>query len=130
MKRLFLFWGLALILCFGVFAYTAFGVTLAWDANTDSAIGYKVYYQQVGGVDPYSEIVQGRENTTCIIDNNKFQPDQEYEFWVTAFNDADESGASNIVFWTAPIFIPVDNPAPVIIQVPGTPQTLIINLGG
>ena len=130
MKKLLLFWGLALILCFGIFTYTAFGVTLAWDTNTDTVVGYKVYYQQVGGVDPYSEIVQGRENTTCIIDNNKFQPDQEYEFWVTAFNDADESGSSNIVTWTAPIFIPVDNPAPIIIQVPGTPQTLIINLGG
>jgi len=127
MKKLSLVLAVLILL----FAVPAFGVTLAWDANTDSAIGYKVYYQQVGAVDdPYSYIVQGRENATYTIESCYFQPEQEYEFWVTAFNDADESGSSNIVLWTAPIFIPVDNPAPVIIQVPGTPQTLIINLGG
>lgn len=109
-------------------AHRAWGVTLAWDANTDNATGYIVYYQHAD--DPiYSEVVQGRENTTLAISNGKFQPGLEYSFWVTAYNSAGESEPSNTVTWTAPEYIPENNPAPIIINIPGVPASLTINIG-
>jgi len=110
-----------LILLF--FAVPANAVTLAWDANTDSAIGYILYYGD------HSEVIQGRENTTITVDNNKFVPGQEYSFYVTAFNDSAESGPSNVVTWTAPMFVPPDNPAPVVINIPAAVENVTINIG-
>ena len=114
---------LLLISLFLFFAMPAWAVTLAWDANTDSAIGYILYY------DDHSEVIQGRENTTITVDNNKFVPGQEYSFYVTAFNTSDESGPSDIVTWTAPVFVPPDNLAPVVINIPTAVENVTINIG-
>ena len=130
MKKLLLIWLLLFAIGSAVGAYRTWGITLAWDPNTDSAIGYIVYYQQTGNDTTYSEVVQGRESTTITIDSCKFQPGSEYSFWATAYNNGGESGPSNTVTWTAPEFIPESNPAPVIINVPGTPASVTIHLGG
>jgi len=124
MKKIFLI----LIILF--FAVPAWGVTLAWDAYTDEADGFILYYQQTGETEIYSEVIQGSLTVIYTVEDSKFQPGQEYSFWLTAFNDMAESGSSNIVTWTAPTFIPTDNPAPVIINVPGAPSSVTINIGG
>ena len=127
MKKLLL-----VLLAILFFAVPAWGVTLAWDANTDSAIGYIIYYQETGSDTIYHEIITpaGRETTRYTIDDRKLNPGKENSFWLTAFNDMAESGSSNIVTWTAPTFITTDNPAPVIINVPGAPSSVTINIGG
>ena len=117
-----------LIISFG-FTTGASAVSLGWSANTDSATGYILYYQQAGATDIYSEAIQGRETVTYTVDNSKFQPGEDYSFWLTAYNTAAESGPSNVVPWTAPMFVPSDNPAPVIIQIPGKPASVTINIG-
>ena len=126
---------LLLILTILLFTVPAFGVTLAWDANTDTAIGYIVYYQETGSDIIYHETVTppGIETVQFTIDDSKFNPGMENSFWLTAYNNSAESGSSNIVKWTAPdapVFVPTDDPAPVIINILNNPETLTINIGG
>ena len=127
MKKLMI--SIAVVSCL-LLAGSAWAVDLAWDANTDSAIGYKLYYQQTGTTETNSELILGRETVLYTVENSKFIPGEEYSFWLTAYNDMAESGPSNVVTWTAPEFIPTENPGPVIINIPGNPGPVTINIGG
>ena len=62
MKKLIMILAVTVLL----FAVPAFGVTLAWDANTDSCIGYKLYYHQTGVTETNSELIPGREIVQLI----------------------------------------------------------------
>ena len=121
---------LILAIIFMFMASSAGAVDLAWDKNTDSATGYILYYQKTGSDTIYSEIVSppGKETVSFTVDNAKFDPGAEQSFWLTAYNTLAESGPSNIVIWTAPIFIPTDNPAPIIINIPSEAGPVTINV--
>jgi hypothetical protein len=89
MKKLILFLFLA------VLTIKSFGatVTLAWDANTDGATGYKLY-GYTGGTTSQLALVTGILTTTDTVTVTN----ANWTFWATAINNAgEESLPSNAV---------------------------------
>lgn len=90
-------------------------VTLGWGAS-EGATGYILYYNEfnkdVGNV------------TQAAID---VVPGVEYTIYATAYNGNGESGPSNTVTYTAPVYSPPDDILPAIIDI-SRPATIIINV--
>ena len=107
-------------------AVPCFGATLTWYAS-DRATGYIVYYSTSS--DEYSKNVgnvtevQDMENVLHLVVNT------EYGIAVSAYNDYGESAKCDPVTYTREGFIPQDNPAPVIINIPPDTPTVTINVG-
>ena len=119
MKKLIIAWSICFIGFMSLLAVFAYGDTLTWTPPADSIVnGYKVYYNE------YSKDV-GPVVDVLLPGDLNLVPGLEYTFTVTAYNDADESGPSNSVTWTRPMFAPSDNPAPVTLTIPG-PVTITI----
>jgi hypothetical protein len=103
-----------------MFAAPCFGATLSWNAPTEGTpTGYKIYYneysQDLGLV---LEVVDAETVLNLV-------PGLEYTMYVTAYNAIDESGPSNVITYTRPIFVVTDNPAPTITNIPtGSPVTI------
>jgi hypothetical protein len=97
----------------------AFALRLVWDPPAQGVpTGYVVYSRLLGdSSEPFSESVDA---PTCEypLERTRFLPGQEYEFWVTAYNDAGESPPSNTVTNLFDPFSPPLNPPPVVILIP------------
>lgn len=96
-------------------------VTLQWDANTDAATGYKIYYNADSPGPPYSGAgslqgpspVNSGNQTTATLSG--LDPARSYYFAVTAYDASGaESSYSNIVSApeTTPPTVSISAPAP------------------
>lgn len=109
---------------------------LAWDypAEYDSIDGYTIYFtdgtaQYVKTIAKTDLVVEGATVTYPGIDEKLNLPyGQELVFYITAYNDADESGPSNSVTYTRPGYAPPDDsiPAGITINIPNAPVTINI----
>jgi len=88
----------------------AFGATLKWNAPVSGADGYKVYYNGSSKL---------TSNTSIDIVELNLVPGVLYTMTVTAYSSTGESGKSNVVEYTLPVFTPDENPLPVVIVIPG-----------
>ena len=128
MKKL----SLILSLLFIIAGCTTFAnaADLFWDANSESDLrGYIVYSQEEGSDVIHSDGPVGvMTEPTFPLDPECYIPGKKYSFWVTAFNDSNESGSSNIVEYTFPIWTPNIDPRPYIINIPSEVNTVTINV--
>ena len=95
MKKLFL----TLILFFSLMgvAFAAQTVTLAWDPNTDTIIGYRIYERVEGGTYVYGE-ANAKASTLVGTETVTFQTTDGKKYYVaTAYGTTAESGPSNEV---------------------------------
>ena len=111
MKRLLLIWSALLIVGSVLGAWVAFGadVSLAWDANTEPGVQYRVYAARYAQEYNFTTPLFDGASTSCtvIIDNSA-----EYKFVVRAYiigasGKIYESGNSNevlhaVVIWENP----------------------------
>lgn len=106
-----LFYGLLLLtvslalLIIGTAFSHAGQVTLAWDPNSPTPDGYRIFQRDEGGQYDYSKPVwptdgQKHTETTCNINN--LTEGQTYYFVIRAYVGMDESGDSNEVAYTVP----------------------------
>ena len=100
---------------------------LEWDypADWNEVVGYVVYFNEQGDTDPsYTknvlkvDLVEDGVNVTypAIDDKLNLAYNQEYNFYITTYNDAGESLPSNVVTYTRTGYQPpLDNlPLPVV----------------
>jgi len=122
-----LFWFLVLSAFMFLMAplFPAHGATLAWDASA-GADGYKIYYQPQAGGDQHSVLVEN--GTQVDVSELHLLPGVTYAIYATAYNSAGESGPSNTVVYTPAAFVPDENPAPLVVVMPG-PVTISISGG-
>jgi len=110
----------------------AFGADLQWDdpgAEWDTIIGYTIYFSDASEDFNKSvltdELVRESGNVTYldIDDNLNLHYGVEYTFYITAYNDANESGPSNSVTYTREAYVPpLDHlPTPVV----SSPQSAV-----
>ena len=96
------FWALVICLVLSSFsiAHAAQQITLAWDGNTPSPEGYRVYQRVAGQSYTYASPVWPKTGddpsaTSCTLGD--LADDTSYYFVVRAYVGADESGDSNEV---------------------------------
>jgi len=123
----------AIIFMFMAMAVNAGAVDLSWDANSETDLtGYLVYsVEKDSAEEPYIDgPVAVSENPTFTLNELCYEPGKTYEYWVTAFNATQESGASNIVEYAWPAANPADkvNPRPIIINIPSEAGPVTINV--
>ena len=104
---------------FTMIAVPSFADSLAWDH--DGADGFVVYFTNQTDDYNYNVIGDVRE---CELGLLNLTPGVEYTIYVTAYNDVDESGPSNIVVYTRVVFSPPTNVLPVVSPPPGDPSGL------
>ena len=95
MKKLFM----ALVLFFSLVGVTfaAQTVTLAWDPNTDTVIGYRIYERAEGSTYVYGE-ANAKASTLVGVETVTFQTTDGKKYYVaTAYDVNAESGPSNEV---------------------------------
>ena len=96
MKKLFLI----LILFFSLMVGEALAVqtvTLEWDANTDTVLGYRIYERVEGGIYVYGE-VNAKTSTLVGTETVTFQTTDGKKYYVaTAYDATAESNPSNEV---------------------------------
>lgn len=112
MKKL-LFAIIATLLICG--ASQAASVTLGWNAS-EGATGYILYYNEFN-----KDVGNVTQATLDIVSG------VEYSIYATAYNANGESGPSNTVTYTAPVYIAPDDNLPTIINV-SKPATITINV--
>lgn len=88
------------LIIYHAICYGALDVTITWDANTDSTIGYKACYGHYSGntkkfVFTNCSTVVGRANNIKTITN--LNDLQDWFFRVKAYNSWRESDYSNVV---------------------------------
>jgi len=118
MKKLTL--GILLVLLFSCIPSPAISASLTWTASP-GAVVYVIYYneysQDVGDV----TLVEDAESVLNLVHG------VEYSLSCTAYNDCGESAKCSAITYTRPLFVPSENPAPTIINIPpGSP--VIINV--
>ena len=135
MKKIIL---LSLLLAFGFVGY-GFAASLQFDHSDtewEKVTGYTFYFNEAGQTDDNytktvlkEDLVRESETVTFVNIETKLNLsyNQDYVFSVTAYNDAGESGGSNIVNWTRGGFVPTEDnlPQATIINIPGP---VIINI--
>lgn len=95
MKKLFL----TLVLFFGLIsvAFAAQTVTLEWDANTDTILGYRIYERVENGTHVYGE-ANAKASTLVGTETVIFQTTDGKKYYVaTAYDATGESLPSNEV---------------------------------
>jgi len=111
-----------------VMASAVSAATLKWDASVGTVEGYIVNYGTVEGEYPHIFNVGNvttLENMEAVL---HLHPGVPYFLGVSAYNDSGESGLSNIVTYTRPAYVPPeDNLPPIVIEIPGSPDQLILN---
>jgi hypothetical protein len=85
-------------------------VVFGWTAIPDPLIGYKLFSQE-GQTAAGAPIILGKVTTHTLTG---LLPDKTYRFWLTAFNQAGESGSSEIITILPDTSVA---PAPVIINI-------------
>ena len=93
------------------FAGSSFGDYLEWGAS-EHADGYKIYYNK-------SSMILG-DVTICDLKTLNLVPGVENIFQIVAYNECGESVKSNSITYIMPMYIPTDNPAPIVMKVPET----------
>ena len=109
---------LVLIFLLPTLAFAVQTVTLAWDANTDVIVGYRIYERVEGSTYVYGE-VNAKASTLVGTETVTFQTTDGKKYYVaTAYDATAESGPSNEVS-TGPnvpgilrIIVIVDVPVP------------------
>lgn len=91
--------------------------TLTWqNASKGNVVGYIVYFtDDVTDPDKYQKIMIGEQNTSVAFDELNLQNGVDYEFYVTAYNEAGESPESNHVTATTSFTIN-RRPRPFVLQ--------------
>jgi hypothetical protein len=102
---------LALVLCFHIPAQAA-QVTLAWNANSPTPDGYRLFQRTQGSTYNYSAPVWSGTGTSCTLAN--LTDSTSYLFVVRAFVGSDISGDSNEIAFRS------DPPAPVTYTITAT----------
>ena len=111
-------------------AYTAEPVSLKWDASTGIISGYIVEWVLTSNI---SEEWNTKDVGDVLTVNNiavvfGLNYNNDYTFRVKAYNAAGSSGPSNTVTYTNPAWeIPPDTVVEENINIPGIPNTLILN---
>jgi len=122
MKKLLIF--LAIIFC----ASLAQAVTFQWDASQD-ADGYTLYYYKTSDSATIynSAAIAG---LTYELSPRRLERNEEYTFYVTAYNAEGESGPSNSLTYTRddPPYQPPNGNEPQIIDLPQN-VTITIQIG-
>jgi len=119
---------LLIILFILVMASVASAATLKWDASTGDVDGYIVYYGTIAGEYPHYKNVG---NVTELLNMEAvlhLQSEIQYFLGIAAYNSTGESGLSNIITYTRPAYvIPEDNLPTIVIEIPETPDQLILD---
>jgi len=139
MKRLLIL--TAALLAWIAVASIANAATVSWVAGAYTD-GTKFYYSEVGGSsnsilcpNGTSTVVQKEDpaNPGTMIDFQEWTTDSwnlipgiSYNISAVGYNPRGESAATAPVTWNEPAYVPTDDPAPPIINLPGAPQTTII----
>ena len=109
-------------------ASVASAATLKWDASTGDVDGYIVYYGTIAGEYPhYKNVVNVTEllNMEAVL---HLHSEIQYFLGIAAYNSTGESGLSNIITYTRPAYvIPEDNLPTIVIEIPETPDQLILD---
>ncbi len=100
--------------------------SLQWDAPISGNVeGYIVYYSSPDG--DFNKNVGNVVQVDNIKNEFNLHPGTLYSFYVTAYNISGESGKSNTINFTSPVFVPIEDILPsTTIIIPGT-VTIIIN---
>jgi hypothetical protein len=94
-------WTLVFVNLFVFIAFTSYafaaGVTLAWNPPSSGGVvkGYNIYYGNSNG--NYPNKVEGITSTQYVVSG--LDEGKVYYFIVKAYNDAGESGPSNVKSW-------------------------------
>jgi len=88
--------------------------SLVWDASTGNVNGYVVYYTLTENVDDPQEAWNSKKIEQGVMVENiratlNLNAGSEYFFYVTAYNDAGQSGKSNTVTYVVPKYIPPED---------------------
>ena len=109
--------------------FTAPPPALQWDASVGEVHGYIVEWMLTTETNWNTKDVGVVTSVPDIAQVFALYPGKSYTFRVYAYNVTGRSDASNTVEYTAPEWQkPVDTVIEKIIEVPGTPSTLILNL--
>lgn len=104
---------------------------LVWTASTGAVQGYTVYYHDTGvPVTPETEYHRNLPSTPTEYDlaGLNLQHGKTYQFCLTAYNSAGESGRSNTVDYTVPAYAPpADLLPPVVIVIPGASVSIRVD---
>jgi len=112
-------------------ASTAKAAALAWDEydNQAAITGFVIYSQEVGTDDLRSIKLDDPAATSYPLNPLNYQPGRTYRFWISAYNDAQESERTQAENdWTVPVFSPLENPPDIVITIPGPVGRLQINV--
>ena len=122
---------LALIAAF--IAAPAFAApTLIWEfTQTENlATGFLIYSQEdVAGAEIYNYVVPDVSARSFVIDETRYRPGANYNFWMKAYNSAGTGPASNTAAYTREAFVATENPPPQIFQInvpEGSPVQILI----
>lgn len=127
-------WVLLVGICLWLMSFTlsAEAAGLTWDDYADKAniTGFVIYSQEVGTTDMKSVQINDPAATEYPLNPIYYKPGGTYRFWISAYNDlAESTHAQANRDWTAPEFVPPDNPPDVVINIPGTVNNVQVNVG-
>ena len=92
-----------------LFAGQVMAESLEWDASI-GADGYTAYFTD--GTKNYNYTIIGQVNTTASFDTLHIPYGIEITYYVTAYNEAGESGPSNTVTYTRGAYVPPEDSLP------------------
>ena len=106
----------------------ASALTVAWDNNTDSAIGYTLYWQEQGTTEEFRVNLPDVDTTQYIIEDKFLKFDKIYDIWATAYNDRVNSDKSEVITAVRSLtFSPPVSNLPTITYDPEKPSKVTIN---
>jgi len=121
------------LLTFLIIAFTvpAYALTVAWDQHTDiNVAGYTLYWQEQGTTEQFRVDLASRAITQYVIEDKFFKIGATYDLWLTAYNDQENSGSSNVIQFIRTVnFLPPESNLPVTEYDPEAPTTITITAG-
>jgi hypothetical protein len=119
------------VLAILLFAAPAFAApTLIWEftQTTNLATGFLIYSQEdVAGADVYNYVVPDVSARSFEIDETRYRPGANYNFWIKAYNTAGTGPASNTALYTREAFVATENPPPSIYNI-NIPENSVVNI--
>lgn len=111
MKKLFAVLAFTLL-----FAAPAFALpTLVWEftQTANLATGFTVYSQEtVAGAPLYTDNISNVNARSFVIDETRYRPGANYNFWLRAYNSAGAGPESNTALYTREAYVAPNDPAP------------------